>query len=69
MLLPRWPVLGSGYGGDIIALLNIFINLQEPLVLTVVHSVGEILRLNPGYKVPENYKPVLKETIIPLPVC
>ncbi|KAL6856994.1 hypothetical protein ACP4OV_018376 [Aristida adscensionis] len=29
--------------------------------------IGEILRLNPGYKAPEDYKPLLRETKIPLP--
>jgi hypothetical protein len=28
-----------------------------------------MLRLNPGYKAPDDYKPILKETKIPLPVC
>ncbi|KAK8450293.1 hypothetical protein SEVIR_6G000900v4 [Setaria viridis] len=39
----------------------------ELLELERREITGEILRLNPGYKVPENYKPVLKETKIPLP--
>ncbi|KAL6659618.1 hypothetical protein ACP70R_003658 [Stipagrostis hirtigluma subsp. patula] len=30
--------------------------------------IGEILRLNPSYKAPEDYKPLLRETTIPLPV-
>jgi splicing factor 1 len=34
-----------------------------------VFSAGEILQLNPGYKAPDDYKPLLKETKIPLPVC
>ncbi|KAJ1267331.1 hypothetical protein BS78_07G047400 [Paspalum vaginatum] len=38
----------------------------ELLELERREIIGEILRLNPGYKVPENYKPVLKETKIPL---
>jgi len=29
--------------------------------------IGEILQLNPGYKAPDDYKPLLKETKIPLP--
>jgi hypothetical protein len=28
-----------------------------------------MLQLNPGYKAPDDYKPILKETKIPLPVC
>ncbi|CAN6279876.1 unnamed protein product [Urochloa humidicola] len=39
----------------------------ELLELERREIIGEILRLNPGYKVPEDYKPVLKETKIPLP--
>ncbi|KAJ1266742.1 hypothetical protein BS78_07G001300 [Paspalum vaginatum] len=39
----------------------------ELLELERREIIGEILRLNPGYKVPENYKPILKETKIPLP--
>ncbi|KAL5221685.1 hypothetical protein ABZP36_026398 [Zizania latifolia] len=31
-----------------------------------ISSIGEILHLNSGYKVPEDYKPLLKETKIPL---
>ncbi|KAK3120774.1 hypothetical protein QOZ80_8BG0641610 [Eleusine coracana subsp. coracana] len=30
--------------------------------------IGEMLRLNPGYKAPDDYKPILKETKIPLQV-
>jgi splicing factor 1 len=29
---------------------------------------GEILKLNPTYKVPPDYKPLLKETTVPIPV-
>lgn len=29
---------------------------------------GEILRLNPGYKAPADYKPLLKEAKVPIPV-
>uniref|UniRef100_A0A453S5M4 Splicing factor 1 helix-hairpin domain-containing protein n=1 Tax=Aegilops tauschii subsp. strangulata TaxID=200361 RepID=A0A453S5M4_AEGTS len=29
--------------------------------------IGEILQLNPAYKAPDDYKPLLKETKIPLP--
>ncbi|CAD6246399.1 unnamed protein product [Miscanthus lutarioriparius] len=39
----------------------------ELLELERRELIGEILRLNPGYKTPENYKPVLKETKVPLP--
>ncbi|KAF0899540.1 hypothetical protein E2562_020747 [Oryza meyeriana var. granulata] len=45
-------------------------NLQgkvELLELERREIIGEILHLNPGYKVPEDYKPLLKETKIPLP--
>ncbi|KAL5659820.1 hypothetical protein ACJX0J_026945, partial [Zea mays] len=41
----------------------------ELLELERRELIGEILRLNPGYKTPENYKPVLRETKIPVPVC
>ncbi|KAJ0083932.1 hypothetical protein Patl1_29944 [Pistacia atlantica] len=30
--------------------------------------IGEILRLNPSYKIPPDYKPLLKEAIVPIPV-
>ncbi|KAG6491313.1 extensin-like [Zingiber officinale] len=30
--------------------------------------IGEILRLNPSYKPPSDYKPLLKETDIPIPI-
>ncbi|CAD6266372.1 unnamed protein product [Miscanthus lutarioriparius] len=39
----------------------------ELLELERRELIGEILRLNPGYKTPENYKPVLKESKVPLP--
>ncbi|CAN6245967.1 unnamed protein product [Urochloa humidicola] len=39
----------------------------ELLELERREIIGEILCLNPGYKVPENYKAVLKEAKIPLP--
>lgn len=39
------------------------------IYLDCISSLGEILHLNPGYKAPEDYKPLLKETKIPLPVC
>lgn len=39
----------------------------ELLELERRELIGEILRLNPGYKTPENYKPVLRETKIPVP--
>jgi hypothetical protein len=31
--------------------------------------VGELLKLNPSYKAPPDYKPLLKEARIPVPVC
>ncbi|XP_044506026.1 proline-rich protein 36 isoform X2 [Mangifera indica] len=30
--------------------------------------IGEILKLNPSYKTPPDYKPLLKEAIVPIPV-
>ncbi|XP_062195567.1 extensin-like isoform X2 [Phragmites australis] len=39
----------------------------ELLELERREIIGEILRLNPGYKAPDDYKPLLKETKIPLP--
>lgn len=31
-------------------------------------AIGEILKLNPSYKVPADYKPVLKEAEVPIPI-
>ncbi|KAM0887248.1 hypothetical protein ACQ4PT_029192 [Festuca glaucescens] len=39
----------------------------ELLELEKREIIGEILQLNPGYKAPDDYKPLLKETKIPLP--
>uniref|UniRef100_A0A0E0LQ93 Uncharacterized protein n=1 Tax=Oryza punctata TaxID=4537 RepID=A0A0E0LQ93_ORYPU len=39
----------------------------ELLELERREIIGEILHLNPGYKAPEDYKPLLKETKVPLP--
>ncbi|XP_021278549.1 splicing factor 1 [Herrania umbratica] len=31
-------------------------------------AIGEILKLNPSYKAPADYKPLLKEAVVPIPV-
>ncbi|XP_052166578.1 uncharacterized protein LOC127783360 isoform X2 [Oryza glaberrima] len=43
------------------------VGMVELLELERREIIGEILHLNPGYKAPEDYKPLLKETKIPLP--
>lgn len=40
----------------------------ELLELERRDTIGEILKLNPSYKVPADYKPVLKEAKVPIPV-
>ncbi|KAI3994028.1 hypothetical protein MKX01_022324 [Papaver californicum] len=40
----------------------------EMLALEKLEIIGEILKLNPSYKVPPDYKPLLKEAKIPIPV-
>ncbi|OEL26816.1 hypothetical protein BAE44_0012161 [Dichanthelium oligosanthes] len=62
--------MSTGKGSNSVGSENLKENEQgkfDPLELERREIIGEILRLNPGYKVPENYKPVLKETKIPLP--
>lgn len=34
----------------------------------LLYFPGEILKLNPSYKTPPDYKPLLKEAIVPIPV-
>ncbi|MQM07321.1 hypothetical protein Taro_040161 [Colocasia esculenta] len=41
---------------------------HELLELEKREVIGEILRLNPGYKAPPDYMPVLKEARIPIPL-
>ncbi|GLT71356.1 hypothetical protein SLA2020_433840 [Shorea laevis] len=41
---------------------------SELLEIEKGEIIGEILKLNPSYKVPPDYKPLLKEAIVPLPV-
>eukprot|EP00258_Populus_trichocarpa_P036268 XP_024452287.1 splicing factor 1 [Populus trichocarpa] len=41
---------------------------SELLELEKQEAIGEILKLNPTYKVPPDYKPLLKETTVPIPV-
>ncbi|XP_024449775.1 uncharacterized protein LOC7483260 isoform X2 [Populus trichocarpa] len=41
---------------------------SEILELEKQEAIGEILILNPSYKAPPNYKPLLKETTVPIPV-
>ncbi|XP_048327687.2 SH3 domain-containing protein C23A1.17 isoform X1 [Ziziphus jujuba] len=40
----------------------------EQLELEKREIIGEILKLNPSYKPPPDYKPILKETRVPIPV-
>lgn len=32
-------------------------------------AIGEILKLNPSYKAPADYKPLLKDATVPIPLC
>ncbi|KAF5447980.1 hypothetical protein F2P56_033489 [Juglans regia] len=41
---------------------------SELLELEKREVIGEILKLNPSYKAPPDYKPLLKESSVPLPV-
>ncbi|KAJ6307238.1 hypothetical protein OIU76_017100 [Salix suchowensis] len=41
---------------------------SEILELEKQEAIGEILILNPSYKAPPNYKPLLKQTSVPIPV-
>ncbi|KAG9457730.1 hypothetical protein H6P81_002238 [Aristolochia fimbriata] len=41
---------------------------SEQLELERREAIGEILRLNPNYKAPPDYKPVLKEARVPVPL-
>ncbi|KAG0454152.1 hypothetical protein HPP92_025456 [Vanilla planifolia] len=40
----------------------------EVLELERRELIGEILRLNPSYKAPQDYKPLLKESKVPIPI-
>lgn len=40
----------------------------EPMEIERREIIGEILKLNPSYKAPPDYKPLLKEEIVPIPV-
>ncbi|XP_074279485.1 uncharacterized protein LOC141604842 [Silene latifolia] len=40
----------------------------QSLELERREAIGEILKLNPGYKTPSDYEPVLREATVPLPV-
>ncbi|KAK1303125.1 hypothetical protein QJS10_CPB11g02299 [Acorus calamus] len=40
----------------------------ELLELEKQEAIGEILRLNPSYKAPPDYKPLLKEAKVPIPI-
>lgn len=46
---------------------SLFIISSAALILSFYDS-GEILKLNPSYKAPPDYKPLLKESSVPLPV-
>ncbi|XP_039817342.1 splicing factor-like protein 1 isoform X2 [Panicum virgatum] len=61
--------MSTGKGSNSAGTANLKDNKGKVALLELERSeiIGEILRLNPGYKVPENYKPVLKEAKIPLP--
>ncbi|KAJ4839604.1 hypothetical protein Tsubulata_040525 [Turnera subulata] len=41
---------------------------SELLELEKREAIGEILKLNPSYKAPPDYKPLLKESRVPIPV-
>lgn len=41
---------------------------SEVLELERREAIGEILKLNPSYKAPANYKPLLREARVPVPV-
>ncbi|XWS52408.1 hypothetical protein CRYUN_Cryun11dG0068100 [Craigia yunnanensis] len=41
---------------------------SELLEIERLEAIGEILKLNPSYKAPEDYKPLLKEATVPIPV-
>uniref|UniRef100_A0A5B6ZQT4 Putative extensin n=1 Tax=Davidia involucrata TaxID=16924 RepID=A0A5B6ZQT4_DAVIN len=41
---------------------------SELLELERREAIGEILKLNPSYKVPPDYKPLLKEAKVPIPI-
>lgn len=41
---------------------------SELLELERREAIGEILRLNPSYKAPSDYKPLLKEAKVPVPI-
>ncbi|KAJ4977837.1 hypothetical protein NE237_008617 [Protea cynaroides] len=41
---------------------------QELLELERREAIGEILKLNPSYKAPSDYKPLLKEDVVPIPL-
>ena len=41
---------------------------SELLELERREAIGEILKLNPSYKAPPDYKPLLKEARVPIPV-
>nr|DAD30090.1 TPA_asm: hypothetical protein HUJ06_031558 [Nelumbo nucifera] len=41
---------------------------QELLELERREAIGEILKLNPSFKVPPDYKPLLKEAVVPVPL-
>ncbi|KAA8527952.1 hypothetical protein F0562_035179 [Nyssa sinensis] len=41
---------------------------SEMLELERSEAIGEILKLNPSYKVPPDYKPLLKEAKVPIPI-
>lgn len=46
--------------------------LSSPFGSVFIHAFvglpGEILKLNPSYKAPADYKPLLKEAVVPIPV-
>ncbi|KAL2940757.1 Splicing factor-like protein 1 [Bienertia sinuspersici] len=48
--------------------LNIEFEKLQSLELERREAIGEILKLNPSYKVPFDYQPVVREAIVPIPV-
>ncbi|CAA2992287.1 splicing factor 1 [Olea europaea subsp. europaea] len=52
------------YSLDFCALLSFMVNF----ILFVCQFLGEILKLNPSFKAPADYKPLLKEANVPIPI-
>lgn len=67
MELERREAIGmyiDDYSLDFCALLSFMVNF----ILFVCQFLGEMLKLNPSFKAPADYKPLLKEANVPIPV-